>query len=186
KNHGTWTKEPTSLANQWLQCDSTGANCKEIAGAVAQTYVPTSSDVGHTIRVRETASNAGGSGAPATSVPTATIASTPVPVNSSPPTITGTAQQGQTLTEHHGTWTNEPTSFAYQWRQCDTTGISCQQIAKANAQTYVLTSEDVGHTIAVQETASNASGAGEAATSGPTAVVQSTPATFGKTAVGAS
>jgi iron transport multicopper oxidase len=186
EHHGTWTNEPTSFAYQWLQCESTGANCKEIAGAIAQTYVPTSSDVGHTIRVKETASNAGGAGEAATSAATATIAKAPVPENISPPTISGTAQQGQTLTEHHGVWTNEPTSFAYQWLQCNTMGISCLPIAKANAQTYVLTSEDVGYTIAVQETASNASGAGEAATSGPTAVVQSTPATFGKTAVGAS
>src|SRR5207302_8962753 len=120
------------------QGDTWGTSCNEIARAVAQTYVPASSAVGHTIRVTETASTAGGSAAPATSVPTATIASTPVPVNSSPPTITGTAQQGQTLTEHHGTWTNEPTSFAYQWLQCNTTGISCQPIANAKAQTYVL------------------------------------------------
>ena len=44
---------------------------------------------------------------------------TPPPVNSAAPTITGTAQQGQTLTEAHGTWTNSPTGFTYQWQQCD-------------------------------------------------------------------
>jgi hypothetical protein len=184
--HGEWTNEPTSFAYQWLQCDSSGNNCKEIAGAAAQTYVPTSSDVGHTIRVAETASNAGGPGTAATSAPTAAVASTPVPVNSSPPTITGTDQQGQTLTEHHGAWTNEPTSFAYQWLQCDGMGMSCLPISEAKGQTYVPTSSDVGNTIEVQETASNGAGAGTPATSAPTAVVQSAPATFGKTTVGAS
>jgi hypothetical protein len=41
--------------------------------------------------------------------------STP-PVNSSPPTISGTPQVGQTLTSTTGTWTNNPTSYARQWR----------------------------------------------------------------------
>src|SRR5207245_2894559 len=156
--------------------EGSGANCKEITGAAAQTYVPTSSDVGHTIEVKETASNGGGPGEPATSAPTATVAATPVPVNSAPPTITGTDQQGQTLTEHHGTWTNEPTSFAYQWLQCEGSGANCKEITGATAQTYVPTSSDVGHTIAVQETASNSGGPGEPATSAPTATVAAAPA----------
>ena len=45
--------------------------------------------------------------------------------NSAPPTITGSAQQGQTLTEVHGSWTNSPTAFAYQWQQCDSSGANC-------------------------------------------------------------
>jgi hypothetical protein len=35
------------------------------------------------------------------------------PSNVSPPTISGTAQQGQTLTETNGVWTNTPTTFSY-------------------------------------------------------------------------
>src|SRR5437764_2828283 len=45
----------------------------------------------------------------------ATYTASAVPVNSSPPTISGTAQQGKTLSESHGTWTNSPTSYTYQW-----------------------------------------------------------------------
>jgi len=41
----------------------------------------------------------------------------PPPSNGGPPTISGTAQQAQTLTEAHGTWTNEPMSFAYSGQQ---------------------------------------------------------------------
>jgi hypothetical protein len=35
--------------------------------------------------------------------------------NTSPPTISGTAQEGKTLTGDHGTWTNNPTSYVYSW-----------------------------------------------------------------------
>ena len=93
------------------------------------------------------------------------------PVNISPPTITGTAQQGQTLTEVHGSWTNFPTSYAYQWLRCNSSGSSCVSISGANAQTYMPVAEDVGHKLRVQETASNFSGPGSPAESAATAVV---------------
>src|SRR5204863_168414 len=97
--------------------------CLPIAGATNQTYVPVAEDIGHTIRVQETASNAGGSSSPATSAQTAAV-TPPPPTNTSPPTISGTAQQGQTLTEAHGSWTNEPASYTYQWQQCNSEGTS--------------------------------------------------------------
>jgi hypothetical protein len=136
--------------------------------------------------VQETASNAAGPGSPASSEPTATILPPP-PQSTAPPTISGSAVQGQTLTESHGTWTNNPTGFAYQWLRCDGAGINCGPISGATGQTYVLAAADVGHTLRVQEEASNGGGAGAPATSGATAAVQAqTTATFGKTNVGAS
>lgn len=95
----------------------------------------------------------------------------PAPVNTSLPTISGTARQGQRLTESRGAWTNSPTGFTYQWKDCDSSGNVCSAIAHATAQTYTLAAHDVGHTIRVTETASNAGGAGVAATSAPLAVV---------------
>jgi hypothetical protein len=93
-----------------------------------------------------------------------------VPTNTAPPTISGTAQQGQTLTEHVGTWKNEPTSFEYQWLQCDGQGNDCVAISEATSQIYTPTVSDVGHTIRMRETASNAAGSASA-TSEPTLVV---------------
>jgi hypothetical protein len=81
-------------------------------------------------------------------------------MNSTPPTITGTAQQEKTLTEHNGTWSNEPTSFGYQWLQCDGSGSNCAPISGATSQTYVPVAGDVGHTIKVEESATNAGGTG--------------------------
>src|SRR2546429_8178099 len=94
-----------------------------------------------------------------------------VPVNTSPPTVSGAAQQGQTLTEVHGSWTNNPTSYAYQWLQCDSSGNNCPAISGATSQTYVPASRDVGNTLTVQETATNAGGPSSPATSSATAAV---------------
>ena len=84
----------------------------------------------------------------------------PAPVNTTVPTIVGAAEQGRTLEVRPGTWTGEPNGFGYQWLRCDAWGVVCQPIIGANSTAYVLTAGDVGSTIRVQETASNASGAG--------------------------
>src|SRR5207245_11367669 len=131
---------------------------------------------GPTIAVRESAANASGDGAPAPpEAPPRRPPEREAPSNTAPPTITGTAQQGQTLTEQPGSWTNEPSSFAYQWQQCDSSGANCAPISGATGQTYVPVAADVGHTIRVSEEASNAFGTGNPATSAQTAVVLPAP-----------
>ena len=97
------------------------------------------------------------------------------PVLTSPPTITGLPQQGQTLTAQNGTWENSPTAYQYQWRRCDASGGSCVNI-RGNAQkTHNVVGADVGHRLRVRVTAVNADGATNAE-SAPTAVVTSTAA----------
>jgi hypothetical protein len=89
----------------------------------------------------------------------------------SPPTVSGPPAVGHTLTESHGSWSNAPTSYAYVWERCGLAGKNCAAIPSASAPTHRLTTADIGHTLRVQETASNASGVGAAATSSPTAPV---------------
>jgi hypothetical protein len=108
------------------------------------------------------------------------------PTNSAAPTITGTAQVGQTLTATTGTWNSETTpTYTYQWQRCDTAGNNCAAITGSTAQTYTVTSADENKTLRVVVTAANASGTGSA-TSAQTAVVgQPGPAGAIKTTSGA-
>ena len=173
-HHGSWEYEPESYEFQWLRCDKSGASCEPISGETADEYMLTASDLGHTLRVRETAVNAGGSSEPASSDATSVVAP-PAPVSTSPPTITGAAQQGQTLLVTHGSWTNSPSGYSDHWLRCDAAGEGCEPISGASGPSYVVAGADVGHTLVLSETASNAGGTGEAAKSEPTDTVTGLP-----------
>jgi hypothetical protein len=160
-SQGTWTNTPTSYTYQW-NSSAVGA----ISGATAATYVPVTGDIGNMLTVSVVATNARGSGAPATSAATSAVtAAGTVPVNTVLPTISGTPQVGQTLTATNGTWTHSPTSYAYQWN------LSGSPISGATAATYVLIEADVGDTLTVSVVATNSGGSSSPATSVPTAAV---------------
>ncbi len=76
ESHAFWSNSPSSYSYQWERCDS-GGGCQAIEGATGQTYVLTSSDIGSTIRVRETASNGEGASLPALSAATAVVQAVP-------------------------------------------------------------------------------------------------------------
>ena len=110
----------------------------------------------------------------------ARMPATPLPAAISAPSISGVAEQGQTLTESHGAWTNSPSAYTYQWDRCATnvgfTIIPCSTIPGATSQTYTLTAADVGSGIRVRETAiTSAGGISAPAASAFTAVVQASP-----------
>ena len=50
------------------------------------------------------------------------------PVNTGPPAISGTPIQGQVLAAEQGAWSGNPTSYDYQWEQCDGNGANCSPI----------------------------------------------------------
>lgn len=93
------------------------------------------------------------------------------PTNISPPTISRSAREGQTLTADPGSWSGSPLAYSYQWLRCDTDDGDCAEIVGATALTYTLTSDDAGSGMSVRVTASNLAGS-TVASSNTTAPVQ--------------
>jgi len=177
---GAWAGSPTSFAFQWVRCATTGgapdgSDCVVIAGATTQSYVVSSADTGFPLRVRVTATNADGSNV-AASAPTSLIVSqSQPPVKVSDPVLSGVASVGSTLTVTQGQWQNNPTSFAFQWVRCPTSGgnataSDCAAIGGATTQSYLISTADVDRRLRVRVTASNASGSAVAA-SGASSVI---------------
>jgi hypothetical protein len=169
---GSWSGNVGSYAYRWLRCDGSGNGCTALS-ATSASYVPVSGDAGHALRVSVTASNNGGSSV-ATSNPTTAVVAPPT--NTSLPTISGSAVVGQTLTASTGGWSGAPTSYAYQWRRCDSTGAACASISGATSKSYTLQSADAGRTLRIVVTATNVAGSASA-TSAQTGVVATSTTT---------
>jgi hypothetical protein len=164
---GTWTPSPNAYQYSWARCDSDGNNCSSPIGT-SQNYQATSSDVGHTLRVWVSASTDGGASwsAPEASHRSGVItASGTAPSNTSPPTISGTAQDNQTLSVDKGKWSgSDPITYTYDWQRCDSSGNNCSSMGQ-HSDTYTVTSHDVGHRLRVKVTATNGVGSNDATSS---------------------
>lgn len=146
-------------ARQWL------LNSTAISGATGLTYVTTTAGA---YTYRATATNSTGATS-ATSAAFNVAAAVVAPVNSAAPVISGTATTGQTLSATTGTWSNSPTSYAYQWLRA---GAS---ISGATAATYVLVTADEGTAITCRVTATNAGGSASATSNTMTIAVTPAP-----------
>lgn len=105
-----------------------------------------------------------------TTLGAAATATAAPPQSTSPPTIDGTFRQGSTLTTSNGIFTNNPTSFRYQWQRCDSNGGNCADIRGATDRRYRLVQADVGQTVRSLVTARNGDGSATA-NSQPTPVI---------------
>jgi alpha-tubulin suppressor-like RCC1 family protein len=172
---------PKEFKYQWFRCHFEVVNGKEkeICNAIKGTlegstepvkakYVPTKEDIGMLIKVKETVK------IPNSEVKTESERVGPIvaapPNSATPPTIEGFAIEGQTLMVRQGTWRGEPTSYTFQWNRCS--GSTCEAISGATSQTYTLGEEDVGHSILVEERATNGAGTSAPASSSATAEVR--------------
>ncbi|MDQ3023821.1 MAG: hypothetical protein M3R04_05470 [bacterium] len=160
---GTWTGVGISYTYAWRR------GGVAISGATVSTYLLAVADVGATITVTVTATNTGGATV-ATSAATGTVAAAPVaaPTNTALPTISGSTEEGQTLSSTTGTWTGTDNTYARTWKR---SGVV---ISGATGVTYVLVAADVGATITVTVTATNAGGSASA-TSTATGAITAIP-----------
>jgi hypothetical protein len=80
------------------------------------------------------------------------------PSNTALPSIAGTPRVGSTLTALTGSWSNNPTSYSFQWQSAATVGGTYTNIAGATSQSYVLTSGELNLFVRVVVTATNTGG----------------------------
>jgi hypothetical protein len=159
---GKWKgTPPLSFAYRWEACDPSGGSCSVIAGATASSYRVVSSQIGDRLRAIVTANNAAGS-ASATSRSSKKIEAGP-PVSIAAPAISGSLEEGQTLTAGVGAWAGTaPFAFTYQWQRCSILGGGCEDIPGATSSTYTLEALDLASQLEVVVTASNAQGSASA------------------------
>lgn len=138
-----------------------GLTLNSSTGAITGTPTTAGTSAGIVIRVTDATSATDQSTAFQIAVSAAAGAA---PVNTVLPAITGTAQDGQTLTVSNGTWSNSPTAYARQWKRAGT------NIAGATGTTYTCVTADVGLVITCTVTATNATGSASATSAGTAAV----------------
>jgi len=166
---GAWTGPDNVYSCQWQE--DSGEGYAAIPGATNYTYMLTAADEGSTVRAVVTATNPDATIAEA-SQPTTTVLAA-LPVNTTAPAISGTAQRATTLTASEGVWQGLGNTYAYQW-QDSIGGNTWASIPGATGATYTLGVGDEGTQVQVMLTATNADGSATA-TSSPTAVVPASP-----------
>ena len=159
----------STYSYQWLSDDA------EIGGATGSTYTLVAADEGRTIKVRVIVTDDLGNETTLTSAATEAVAAAPQPDRpaTGEPTISGTAQVGQTLTvnitgiaDADGLTTS---TYSYQWLSDDA------EIGGATGSTYTLVAADEGRTIKVRVIVTDDLGNETTLTSAATEAVAAAP-----------
>lgn len=155
---GTWNgSSPINYTYQWKRAGV------DIVGATNSTYILVAADAANVITVTVTATNSAGN-ATATSAGTSLVLYPPS--NTVAPSISGTAQVGQTLTASNGTWVGAATIiYSYQWKRAGS------NIVGATSSTYVPVLADIGNTLTVDVTGTNSDGSATVTSSATSAVI---------------
>lgn len=168
---GSWSPQPTGYSYQWERCDASDESCVAIPGATEPAYTLTAADAYGQVAVSVTASNAQGS-TTATSAASGVVLDTdgyasrpegPRLAAGSLPSLTGSAQQGDTLNAHTGEWSDTAATYSYQWERCNSGGLGCEPIVGAVGAAYTLGAADPYSRVRVLVSASAAGGTSVAA-----------------------
>ena len=151
------------------------ADGADISGATGSTYTLVDADEGTAISVTVSFTDDAGNEETLTSAPTAAVEAKPNTPATGLPTISGTAQVGETLTADTSGIADEDgldnASFSYQW------AADGSDISGATDSTYTLADADQGTAISVAVSFTDDAGNEETLTSAPTATVEAKPNT---------
>ena len=159
---------------QWVSGD--GSADTDIAGATDSGYTLVAADVGRVIKVKVAFTDRGGYSETRTSVATDAVEAAPQPDSPATgrPTITGTAEVGETLTADTSGIADTDgltgVSYSYQWIRND--GTSDTDIQNATGSSYPLVDVDEGQTIKVEVSFTDDAGNDETLTSTATDAVE--------------
>ena len=154
---------------QWLADDT------DISGATGSTYTLAAEDGGKAIKVEVTFTDDAGNDEKLTSAATDAVAAAPSPNSpaTGAPTISGTAQVGETLTANTSGIADVDglgnVQYEYQWLG------DAAEIAGATNATYTLAAADEGKAIKVEVTFTDDAGYDESLTSEATGAVEARP-----------
>ena len=155
--------ENVSFSYQWLADDTA------IQGATNSTYTLIEADEGKAVRVRVSFTDDTGHEETLTSEPTAVVAPKPNSPATGAPTISGTAQVGETLTADTSGIADADgltsVSYSYQWLAGDS------DISGATGSAYTLADADEGNTVKVRVSFTDDGGNDETLTSAATEAV---------------
>ena len=175
---GSWSGTVTGYVHQWQRSSDGGVTWSSISGATGSTYAPVLEDEGARLRVYVSATGPGGT-ASAVSSGAGPVAMAP-PINTSYPTLSGSAHVGATLTAGVGGWDPAAETLTYSWQRSYGSG-AFQAIPGATRSTYTIAPNDLGDRIRVVVTAANPDGTAAAASASTTGIapapVASAPST---------
>jgi CHRD domain len=159
-DNGTWSGlQPITYSYQWQTCTTVNSVCTNLTGATGSSFLIGTSQVGTLLRATVTATNSIGKSSVSSNLTTLVLAKLSAPVSVGLPAITGTASVGQRLQASAGTWTGTGTNtYAYQWSRCNSSGSLCSNVSGATGQSYGVGQVDLGMSLRVTVTATNAAG----------------------------
>ncbi|HEX7739748.1 MAG TPA: Ig-like domain repeat protein, partial [Marmoricola sp.] len=140
--YASWASTGVTTTYQWLRDGRT------IPGATGGSYTVTTADFGHTLTLQATGtpSDPAYDTAVVTSNAVVALAGSNL-ITLIRPSISGSVKLGATVFANHGTWTNSPTKYTYQWYR------NGAAIGGADTMSYRIASKDVGHKLTVRVTA---------------------------------
>ena len=160
-----------TFSYQWIRND--GSTKADIQDATESTYTLVAGDEGKTIKVRVSFTDDAGNEETLTSAATAEVAARPNTPATGAPTISGTAQVGETLTVDTSDIADSDglvnATYAYQWLADDT------DIVGATGSGYTLAADDEGKTVKVRVSFTDDAGNEETLTSAATAAAAGAP-----------
>ena len=176
---GVWLgSPPITFTYSWRRCNPVGdfASCSPIPGATDDNYTPTVADIGFSIRVWITGTNVAGSDLAITNHTFPIVDKQHFsPSADTPPTVGGTVALGRQLTANVGSYDGDlPIKTTFVWQRCDATGSHCHTIPNVKRVVYTPTAVDIGYTLLISVTATNAYG-NMVVQSDPTEAVSAAP-----------